>query len=84
MKTLLFLALVINFIQRQECFLSYPISNYALGELFDALDATSNNHKSDLLTHAVKGEKCSRVCRENDRMICHFNFTLKHYQIMGG
>jgi hypothetical protein len=24
-----------------------------------------------------------RECREDDKKVCYFNFTLKHYQVMG-
>lgn len=85
MKTLLYVALALIFILKQHvCFLSYPFGDQVLGELFDTFDVQSNHHKSDLLNHSVKGESCSRVCRENDRKICHFTLTVKNYQIMGG
>lgn len=66
------------------CFLSYPISNHVLNEFLKVLNVIDSNYEKDLLKHAVGGESCNRECQENDRKICYFNFTLKHYQTLGG
>lgn len=55
-----------------------------MDQVFDALHVTDRHFDKDLMKHAVDGEKCVRECRENDRKICFYNFTLKHYQILGG
>lgn len=31
-----------------------------------------------------RGEDCNRECRKNDSRICHFDFTMKYFQVMGG
>lgn len=85
MKSFLFVSLITIFcIRHVVCFLTYPISSHILHEFLDTLNASKINIEKDLLSHAVPGENCIRECSENDRKICYFNFTLKHYQTLGG
>lgn len=75
---------VLCFRSQVECFFTYPISRHVLNEFLKVLSASDMSFEKDLLNHAVDGAKCMRECRENDRKICYFNFTLKHYQTLGG
>lgn len=85
MKTLsVFLLVAIVCFEHGSCFLTYPISKHVLGEFFKVLNATDKSYEEDLMKHAIAGEKCVRECNENERRICYFNFTLKHYQTLGG
>lgn len=87
MKTnfLLFSALIaVTYLQCSQCFLTYPVSNDYLNEFLSALHAAELSKDMDLLDHAIPGEDCLRECRENDRKVCYFNFTLKSYQVLGG
>lgn len=40
--------------------------------------------ESDLMRYAVDGEECVRKCAKNDKRVCHYNFTIRYYQILGG
>ena len=65
------------------CFLPYHfIAHEALSQFFDVI--ADKRVESVSVKNAVSGEKCLRECRDGDKRICHFNFTLKHYQVMGG
>jgi hypothetical protein len=85
MKTsfILLVILVVHF-HCHLCFLTYPISNDILDEFLSSLQIVELSEEKDLLKHAIPGEECSRECRENDRKVCFFNFTLKSYQVLGG
>jgi hypothetical protein len=40
--------------------------------------------KDDLMKFAIPGENCLRKCIKNDQKVCHFEFRLEHYQVLGG
>lgn len=83
MFLIVFLAIIC--FESRQCFLPYPfIASDVLDQVLDSLHVTDRQFDKDLMKHAVDGEKCVRECRENDRKICFYNFTLKHYQILGG
>lgn len=71
-------------LQCRLCFLTYPITNDILDEFLNSLEVAEISEEKDLLDHAIPGEECLRVCKENDRKVCFFNFTLKSYQVLGG
>lgn len=90
MKTFIFFSIVISRFHYLFCFLPYPfVANQFLDEILTTFYVRDHGDDSidiekDLMAHAIKGEKCYRECKADDRQICYFNFTLKHYQIMGG
>lgn len=87
MKSLLIYSLAILILRNVEVlgFMAYPfIASNILGKFLDGFNITAKDYAQDLMKNAVQGEKCMRECRENEYKICYFNFTLKHYQIMGG
>lgn len=83
MKTFSILLLVFC-IDHGICFLSYPISSHVLNQFLMAFKANEKSDGDELMKHAVSGDKCVRECILNDHKVCYFNFTLKHYQTMGG
>lgn len=88
MKTILIFALAAIGLQycKVTSFLSYPfIAKDFLEEFLGVLNVSyDKTFEQDLMKHAIAGEKCLRECETNDRKVCFFNFTLKHYQILGG
>lgn len=80
MNTIWFFLVVITF-DLGACFLTYPLSQNLLNQIFGAINSSD---ATDLLSHAVDGGTCVRKCRRNEHKICHFNFTLKHYQVLSG
>ena len=84
MKSLLIFTVIANLCLIVECFLTYPISSHVLGEFLKVFNVNDKSYAKDLLKHAIPGEKCARKCSDNDHKICYFNFTLKHYQTVGG
>lgn len=83
MKTLRILFLVLC-LERGSGFLSFPISSRVLNEFLTALEANEKAEGSELMKRAVSGDKCVRECIAHDHKVCYFNFTLKHYQTLGG
>lgn len=87
MKTsVILLGLVISgLLNVHECFLTYPISGHILDQILGAVNNSHDVNSEDLLKHAVDGgAECRRKCVEGQRLICHFDFTLRHSQVMGG
>lgn len=86
MKTsFLFLILVISSVFNvRECFLTYPFSGHILDQILGAANSSHDVNSEDLLRLAVDGADCKRKCEEGKRLICRFDFTLRHSQVMGG
>jgi hypothetical protein len=76
--------LVVISAQLIACFLTYPFTaDQFLQPFFDTLAGKDEAIDKNLIKHAIAGEKCMRECKNDDRKVCYFNFTLKHYQVMG-
>lgn len=64
-----------------NAFIPYPfLADQLLTKLLDVAEI------EDLIDFKDKipGNLCKRECRHNDRKICHYNFALKYFEIMGG
>jgi hypothetical protein len=74
------------YLKSYDCFILYPFDAFDWTKKL--LDAVAVNYvkdvKEDLIKYAVEGESCMRECKVNDVKVCYFNFTLRHYQVMGG
>ena len=84
MKTVvIFIAFIIS-IKCIQCFLPYPFTaDQLLQPFLESLGTADEEIETNLMKHAIAGESCIRECKNNDKKVCHFNFTLKHYQVMG-
>ncbi|XP_070495178.1 uncharacterized protein [Chironomus tepperi] len=61
-------------------FIPYPfVTNYLLESFLKDIKADQID-----LDNFTIGTECQRKCIPNDRRICHFNMTIKSFQIMGG
>lgn len=84
MKTFVLFVVTVMNIKFISCFLSYPfVADQLLQPFLESLEGINEEIDKDLMSRAIAGEKCMRECRKNDRKVCHFNFTLKHYQVLG-
>ena len=72
--------LIIIFLNYSLAFIPYPFLTDNLLKLF------LNELKIDQidLENFTLGYDCQRKCIQNDRRICHFNMTIKAFQIMSG
>jgi hypothetical protein len=59
------------------------VADQFLKPFLDSISENDREIEKNLMKHAIAGEKCMRECKDNDRKVCYFNFTLKHYQVMG-
>lgn len=64
-----------------ESFFTYPDSGGQ--STFSSVKAVADN-QNNLMENAIPGELCSRECKPNDAKLCHFEFTLKFYQVLSG
>ena len=62
-------------------FLAYPFFSEDLVNKF--LNTLEVDDSIDL-SQMINGSDCNRECLENDSKICHFYFSLKYFQVMGG
>jgi hypothetical protein len=83
MKTFAVFILVIFYFELNLCFLSFPLANQLLHPFLETLDVSDTIIDKNLMKYAVDGEECMRECKANDQKVCYFNFTMKHYQVMG-
>lgn len=60
------------------------IKQYFLEHFLQSLSHRDLSTEEDLMKFAVPGEKCLRPCVEGDQNVCHFEFRLEHYQVLGG
>lgn len=69
-------------------FIIYPFNGDVwLKKFLDAfapVPIVTPNLDIDLMKHAIDGENCVRKCAKNDKRVCYFKFTLRHYQVLGG
>jgi len=62
-----------------ESFIVYPF----IGQSF--VDQFLQTLKPEsLLRDSIPGAQCLRPCTVDDQKVCHFQFTLENYQVMGG
>lgn len=74
----------IVFFEFNLCFLLYPfVADHVLQPFLASLDVSDKDVDKNLMIHAIPGEKCMRECKSGDQKVCYFNFTLKHYQVLG-
>lgn len=86
MKSRFLLLVIFLLLKSFDGFILYPFNAFDwTKKLLDAIAANQFKDVSqDLMQYAVEGESCMRECKKNDVKVCYFNFTLRHYQVMGG
>lgn len=84
MKTFLSVLVVIIFVHFSFGFLPFPLVDELLEPFLNSLNIRNKEFDKNIIEKAVKGEECMRKCHVDDRKVCYFNFTLKHYQVMSG
>jgi hypothetical protein len=96
MKSFLFILLfVLLNLNRLNGFITYPFtSNQWLDKILSSIQPIEEiivpkivkdiDIEEDLMKYAINGEECVRKCAKNDKRVCHYNFTLRYYQVLGG
>lgn len=86
MRTCFTLLVALVFAKSYDGFILYPFNAFEWTKtLLDTIAANRfKDISEDVMKYAVEGESCMRECKVNDVKVCYFNFTLRHYQVMGG
>lgn len=86
MRTCFAVLVVLVYLKSYDGFILYPFNAFEWTKKI--LDSIADNYledmQTDLIKYAVEGESCIRECKAGDVKVCYFNFTLRHYQVMGG
>lgn len=78
-KIVCLLSLALNL---TSAFLPYPfLAEDLLAKYLNTLEADKSVIE---LKDFTAGENCHRVCKQSDRRICHFSFSMKFFEVMGG